>query len=289
MAQHEADPALDRADLLQWPIIDAVATEADSEIESVYARPFLTVQPDLDLDFERLRTSVLTSYILSGCLQSEKGYTFTAAEIWSWSLKKRVQGLLAVVVATIGRQLKLKAHCTGAACLEILELEIDLATLGDNRQTDRITLRPAEDTELQVRLPTGNDQLGWEQVDNLEPEQFFPEMASCLVVKVNGQTPPADWVVPEDWLEQIGAALEQHDRLMTMQLKTICPFCAANVEIDLDLEDKLLSILAAEQKRMFDEIHQLASVYHWSEEEIIRLPRKRRAYYLARILEGSFE
>ncbi len=289
MVQHEAVPVLGRADLLQWPIVDVGAKEPSSDGEFIYARPFLTVLQDLDLDFEQSRKSELTSFVLAGCLQTKNGCGFTPAEIWSWSLKKRSQGLLAVVAATIGRQLKLKVQCMGATCREILELELDPATLGDNRPTDMISIRPEEGTELQVRLPTGNDQLCWEQTDNLASERVFSEMAARLVVKINGHSPPADWIVPESWLEKIGADLEQHDPLMTIQLKTICPFCNENFEVDLDLEDKLLSVLAAEQKRMFNEVHRLASVYHWPEKEIIRLPRKRRAYYLACILEGSSE
>jgi hypothetical protein len=36
---------------------------------------------------------------------------------------------------------------------------------------------------------------------------------------------------------------------------------------------------------LLDAVHQLARAYHWSEREILALPRERRRQYLARVRE----
>ena len=112
-------------------------------------------------------------------------------------------------------------------------------------------------------------------------------MASSLVSRVNGEIPCQRFRVSENWLDQIGMELEQHDDLMTLEINTSCPACGADLLIDLDLEEKLLEILSTEHKLLLKQIHRLALAYHWSEADIVAMPNKRRQYYLAQIDEES--
>jgi len=55
-----------------------------------------------------------------------------------------------------------------------------------------------------------------------------------------------------------------------------CPACGASNEIAVDP----YLVLAASPEELFVEVHLLASAYHWSEAEILALPRARRQLYL---------
>ncbi len=76
--------------------------------------------------------------------------------------------------------------------------------------------------------------------------------------------------------------------MVTLQLSICCPVCNNDMKHEFDLEGHLLTILASEQKQLLNQIHHLASVYNWTEREILALTPKRRDYYLARIEEGMF-
>lgn len=276
--------------LLRWPMSDSEPRGMAPE-SLFYARPFLNRQEDLDLDFSRLPRPVLITRLLADCIAQDDGTRFTEDEIWQWSLKKRLQALLAIVVATSGRYLLINDSCGHEECHETMEIDVDLSAFQDNWEIDTFPSRPRPDSLLQIRLPRGIDQLQWldkgqVSVDN---DHWFAEMATDLVTSINGQKPEHDWRVPLDWIEKIGADLEDNDALMSLQLSTICPFCRQACVIAIDLEDRLLAVLGAMQKQMFLHIHSLASSYHWSEMEIMALSSRRRNYYLQQIEEGLAE
>jgi hypothetical protein len=270
---------------LRWPMNDSRRQKV-AHADAYYARPFLTRHVDLDIDFGQASRPVLITQLLSSCLRKTdgKGY-YSDDEIWHWSLKDRLQALLVIVVATQGQRLRLQVRCVQPGCRELMEIELDLADFSQSGQPTTLSFQPTPETELQLRLPNGCDQLYWLS-NNGAVDNSFAKMAATLVTQVNGETPPEGWQVPDAWLDLIGAELEQHDTLMTIEIETTCPACLQNMQLDLDIEKHLLSFLAGEQKRLLNQIHQLASAYHWSETDIVALTCQRRHYYTTRINEG---
>ncbi len=273
-------------DFLQWPLTDS-RPSAENQKELFQARPFLSRHSDLDFESGENSRPVLITRLLSACLRRSDGTTYSDHEIWHWSLKERLQGLLAIVVSTRGQYLKLQVKCTQADCHELIEFELDPAGFIQPEPSSPLFCRPDPETELELRLPNGLDQLNW--INNLDDttDNWFSKMASSLVSRVNGEIPSQRFQVSENWLDSIGKALEQHDDLMTFEIKTSCPACGEDLLIDLDLEEKLLEMLSTEQKLLLKQIHRLALAYHWTEADIVALPKKRRQYYLAQIDEES--
>ncbi|MCP4341206.1 MAG: hypothetical protein GY799_20575 [Desulfobulbaceae bacterium] len=267
-----------------WPVTES-GQSFEKQKELYQARPFLFSQSDLDLDFGEDFRPVLITQLLTSCLHRNNGTKFSEQEIWLWSLKQRLQGLLATVVSTLGQQLRLEVSCSKIDCHELMEVDLDLALFNQEEQATSILCRPDSETELVLRLPNGVDQLNWLSNQHDIADEWFTEMASSLVGRVNGETPGQDFRVSENWLDQIGTELEQHDDLMTLVINTSCPACCEDLAIDLDLEEKLLELLAGEQRLLLKQIHRLAFVYHWSEADIVAMPCKRRQYYLAQIDE----
>ncbi len=135
------------------------------------------------------------------------------------------------------------------------------------------------DTSLgpcRLRLPTGADQ---EAIAHLEDEEeaLRALVSRCLLALGDG-APPEDAALDlgDDDLARIEEALETAAPEVALRAQAECPECAAPNRIWLD---PYLS-LREHGGNLFQEIHVLASAYHWSEADILRLPRSRRQIYL---------
>jgi len=142
------------------------------------------------------------------------------------------------------------------------------------------------DCMLELRLPTGRDQIEWRDAAatdaEVEGEGLALRLATALVSSVNGQPPSSDWSLPDEWLPALDAAFRERDALASLEPQVCCPWCGNESALEPDLEALALSRLAAEQKRVLEEIHQLASAYHWTEAEVLAVPQRRRSFYLTR-------
>jgi hypothetical protein len=236
---------------------------------------------DLNVDFDAPRPFLITR-LLAVTLVDGGGRAMSEDALWQWSLASRLQALLAVAVATRGHHGWLERRCGG--CGETMDLELDLTLFQGLEEPDRVAVEPEPECCVTLRLPTGADQRRW-LADSSGGEPVFSRMATTLVTSVNGEAPAADWVVPEGWLASLAEELEARDPLTALQLQTQCPNCGAPCAVELDLEEYLLSQLARRQAWLMDDVHRLASVYHWSEADILALPANRRRDYLSRIGE----
>lgn len=285
--QHTVENATsDNKRLLQWPLM-TLKHNPGIQDNLFYSRPYGSVSADLDVDFDQTDHSEIITRLLAACLRDDNGKCYLEDAIWLWTMQKRLQGLLAIVAATHGVHIPVLVRCLHNTCNEALELPLDLTEFCEIKNNTHIYCHPDNDNELKVRLPNGMDQLNWLN-HTFDKRKIYTEMAATLVEQVNGHTPVDNWTFPEAWIDTIEAELEQHDRLLTLQLGTCCPACNKDIQLEFDLEDHLLNILASEQKRLLNQIHRLASIYNWTEREILALTPKRRDYYLARVEEGMF-
>jgi hypothetical protein len=278
------DTLLNNDGLLCWRFDTA---RPMSDTEAIYARPFGRETGDLDVDFSADARPVLISQVLHLCLRHADGQHLAEDNILGWTLTRRLQGLLAIVVATRGRSALLPVRCPRASCLEKMELELDLVAFRHHGEKEFSACMPDCDTNLQIRLPTGYDQMNWLHSTPRDSRQLPVCMATTIVTHVNGSPPEEGWLVPESWLESVASALREHDPFTAMAIEAECPNCGHSASYDIDIEACLLSTLSAVRQSLIDEVHRLASAYHWSEEEIISLSPRRRRYYLGRILEGA--
>ena len=238
------------------------------------ARAFGRRLEDLALDF-RAPPPVQASAVLAHCVAAND-------DVWGWDLARRLQALLAVTVATRGARYVVTAHCNAGDCGEPMDLPLDLRDFAAPAASPAIECRPADGPLLTLRLPRGDDQRRWlAGID--DPSAGAPVMAADLVERVDGVPTPAGWQPEPGWLADIEQALEQADPLTALVLETACPSCGEAVRVALDLESHLLALLAGEQPRLLEEIHRLASAYHWSEADIVALPATRRRAYLDRL------
>lgn len=59
-----------------------------------------------------------------------------------------------------------------------------------------------------------------------------------------------------------------------------CPQCGAQVSFWFDVQSYVQRELRYDAEFLYEDVHQLAMLYHWSEEKILSLPRQRRMQYV---------
>ena len=264
---------------MPWP----ASTKAVDAQAIFSARCYGALAGDLDLDFENTQRPLLITQLLGRCLRQTNDVAYTESTLWEWSLNRRLQGVLAITAATIGPTVLLRAKCSATDCGEELELPLELAMFQQANEPETLCCKLDDTTQLALRLPTGKDQDRWLNQFYGASQDLALSMARSLVSSVQGELPQADWRLPEAWLDPVAEALAESDPLTALSLHSQCPVCHEDNELELDLEGWLLQQLADEQVMLLRQVHRLASVYHWSEEQIISLPQRRRNDYLTLI------
>jgi len=261
-----------KAALVQWPPV--------SGKERFLSRQFPSPHSDLDIDFDMPRPALVTE-LLSSCLYRIDGQTIDVQSLWNWTVSERLQGLLAIANASIGTSTAAVAVCSNADCRERVELELGLSGFADEEPVTSIDWLSPDGVKIPCRLPTGQDQLFWHTHAKSERELDEALFAECLIDTTARESLPT--LLPEDWIDSLGSALNIADPLTALNLDVSCPFCDQALRVDVDLEQLLLEGLRLQQRRLIEQIHRLACSYHWSENDIAALPEWRRERYLSRL------
>jgi hypothetical protein len=162
-----------------------------------------------------------------------------------------------------------------AACGERFDFEVRLDELPVREAGPSYPFAEVETGagRLRLRLPNGADQAAIAEVDAGDAERAL--LARCLVA---GEAGAVDRLSAAD-RERVDAALEEVSPAVVTQLGAACPACGHAQAVALDP----YAALRASPARTLEDVHLLAWSYHWSEREILRLPRARRQFYLARV------
>ena len=226
---------------------------------------------DLDLDLTGAPPPVAATGVLAACLSGD-GAAPAEPDVWEWTINRRLQGLIAVTIATRGAAWTSTIRCQGCGAPMDLPLQLDAF----RREEDPPSVACALDGEMQhLAVPTGADQHSWLQAGANGPAAMLARLL------------PEGAAASPERLAAVEAALAEADPLTVLTIHTRCPECDAENSMELDLEATCLALLAAEQPRLIDDIHALALAYHWTEAEVLAVPPRRRRQYLDRIERGE--
>jgi hypothetical protein len=258
--------------VLRWPLYGP-GNSSPAPAEELFARPFATCAEDLDVDFASgLRPAVVTR-LLANCLRCAAMEPVPEADLWSWPVSRRMQALLAVAAATSGTGREVAAVCSRAECGQTMEIGLNLEMFRSACADEPFRFSAVPQMDWTVRLPTAADQL-----------QYISEFGGDPLLLARSLFTAGDPArFQAEWLPALESALEERDPLTAIELSAACPYCGEANRVEFDLEGFLLRDLERRQAALFDTVHRLAAVYHWSEDDIVALPRQRRDYYLARI------
>lgn len=258
--------------------------------DALALRPFGVSEHDLEISFAggQPRPHLITE-VLARCTVGARGEQLEPDFFWSLPVGKRIECLLTISETSGDRaDIVIPVRCPGDACAQVAELELSLSEIVSlQNQTDdaeRFAVRRG-DRQLYVRRPTGSDQLAWLGARFEDEASAFAAMVRALVSVDEAGASAAVVGVEVDggWIGAIEEALEEFDPLVNFSLSVRCPFCEAEHEHEVDLEELALRRLRQSQLRLLTSVHRLARYYHWSEREIFSVPHWRRAFYLALI------
>lgn len=258
---------------------------SNNESKLAYAlRKFASKKGDLDISFDGEAQFYTVTQILSECLV-ERGSSgaIDPLEVWDWSLKKRLQALLALSIFTRGPNISLQTPCP--SCRQSTELPVDLNMFYQDVDKEVFDMNISS-KQITLRLPNGSDQ---REIYEKKIHEIEKVVARNLIKYVDGGEPDSQWEVPSSWITEIEKKLVDSDGLMDLRLHTSCPACEHEFSVEVDLEQQLLTALKYFQKNFMKDIHQLALVYHWNEDEICSLSPQRRQFYIKQIREMTGE
>jgi len=223
-------------------------------VGTLAVRPFGARARDLDVDFGGDERAAVATDVLAACVLDAEGAPLGSEAARALEVGARLGALVEVCRLSGRRSLSWAVACPAAGCDEELEVELPLAALAD--------AQAAAPAPAGVRRPTGEDLARWRERAPTDAE---------IVAALGG---------PADALAEIEAALDAADPLVDIVVRTACPGCGRAVELPVDLEGELLALARRDQDRMLEDVAALAGAFHWSEAEILALPRARRARYL---------
>jgi hypothetical protein len=203
------------------------------------------------------------------------------------SLGDREALLLHIQRMTFGEQLECVLRCP--ACAEPMEFQLQVADLllpvAELRQQHYEEILTVDESPLRVRfrMPTAAD-----LETALRGAPRIREAARAMLhgcvdwvrrEKDHGEGNLAAELWPADLATHIAARIAELDPQAEIWLQLTCPGCGQTFPTSLDTADYILRELAERERRTYEEVHQLALAYHWSEADILRMtPRKRMVY-----------
>lgn len=196
--------------------------------------------------------------------------------------------LLALRRLTFGDLVRAELVCPWAQCGERVSVSFAVSDLPVHEPAERaarftvVLSAAAGGAEVCFRLPTGADQeelAGWAARD--EPAALTALLTRC-VLRVDGIAADAERVRGLSPLAraELEAAMRRRAPHVERELETACAECGRTFLAPFDVQRFFFGELRTDPALLYREVHHLAFHYHWSESEILAMPRAKRQTYL---------
>lgn len=174
----------------------------------------------------------------------------------------------------IGDLLRTDVVCPASGCGQLFDVVFRIGNYLAHHQPRKARgVEPAEEpgwfhccgTPVSFRLPKGADQIKIATQPRPERELIRlcirPDTLSARMLK------------------RVEGAMELLAPSLSHELQGKCPECGAEVALYFDVQQFVLLELRDQAVFLYDDVHLLARQYHWSQAEILALPRSRRVRY----------
>ncbi len=123
---------------------------------------------------------------------------------------------------------------------------------------------------ISFRLPNGEDELF---IQGLNQEEAERQLIQRCLLEGNAEKDN----------EKVQLKMAELAPVLSMDLQAVCPECGNEQQVQFDMQSFFLTKLKQEKPILIREIHHIAASYHWSQHEILSLPRNLRKQYAALI------
>lgn len=233
------------------------------------------------LETGSLPPAIRATELLSRCV--EDGQRIAPA----LSVGDREAALLHLRRLTLGDALEAIVSCPGDGCGARLEAQLSVGDLlvepyaRLDRSYQVAAETPVGPCVVTFRLPTCRDLVAVADRSSDDVEAAADELLKrCVLHAEAGGTAVDREVLPGEVRSAVGAAMAAHDPQAELMLDMRCPSCGLEFSVVFDSASYVLRELDDCASRLLADVHAIASRYHWSEREILALPRSRRARYL---------
>jgi hypothetical protein len=162
-----------------------------------------------------------------------------------------------------------------------MEFELTVSALLGPSPTEVDELHEATVAKDRVvfRVPTGADQEEAAELASEDVDAAADRILLRCVKTVGGRSRVTERLLSQlrDPLPPIMAELDPQADIV---LQLICPDCELGFSVPFDAGAYLESALRDRRAELLEEVHELATNYHWAEAEILALPAERRRLYL---------
>lgn len=125
-----------------------------------------------------------------------------------------------------------------------------------------------ENNSYKCHIPTGSDLA---QISELSPED-----ALIALVKLCFDEDLPDGINIDVILKELDKVLEATAPEIPTSINAACPDCGQDARFDFDIAKAVIETF----ENPLEDVHDIASAYHWDEAQILKLPRSRRQTYL---------
>jgi hypothetical protein len=220
-------------------------------------------------------SAIRVTWLLNQCLVALDGVPVSSELVQRMLVGDREFLMLQLRRITLGDNVQAVVNCPTCGNKMDVDFRLDEIPVHAQRQKQaNFTLELSERT-VRFRLPTGGDQ---EAVVHLE------NAVEALVdrcVEDDGGTP-----LSSGECEALGVEMGQLAPQVDVELDLTCPECSHSFILPFDMTAFFLDEVAVKANELLQEVHALASYYHWSESDILSLERGRRRAYLALLHEA---
>jgi hypothetical protein len=182
---------------------------------------------------------------------------------------------LLIRASWLGNTLRTEALCPGTGCGEPIDVAFGIAAYLEHHRP-----RP-------FRGAVAHDD-GWFELRGADVRFRVPTIADLLAAIEGGPATMLERCVrpsdPSPALERrVDRALEALAPRLDGELEGTCPSCGQTVDLRFEPIAYALEELRDAATGLYGQVHELASAYHWSEQAILALDRRRRNGYVAMV------
>ncbi len=199
--------------------------------------------------------------------------------------------LLKLREATFGEQVQATIRCPWPDCGKKVDIDFsinDIPVRESDIKGPLYKMDISEDAEeacreITFRLPNGGDQ---EMVSPFLYENEARAFSMLLKRCIKGIGPihnPGEEVVEKLSplaRKEIEKRMEEVAPKVELTMDSNCPECGRDFTVPFDLQEFFFGELRTSRDLLYREVHYLAYHYHWSEQEILEMPREKRRGYI---------
>jgi hypothetical protein len=228
----------------------------------------------IDLESSTDRPAYVTA-VLGKVLHSIGDQSADAAQISNLCVADRQFLMLRLAAMFGGERMWLKVgcgRCDAPFDVDLNRCDLPVKQAGPGFPRVRMSLG---EREIDARVPTGEDQ---QRIAGLSGDKAIRQLLLNCIQQVDGEPAEDEFFenLSDSDIETIDDALDEVAPAVCNQLLVICPECAQEQYAEIDHYAQT----GINKYFFYDEIHTLASHYHWSEAAILDLPQQKRRLYL---------